>query len=169
MTKHYVLAALLLAGCSDATGSPTGGGDAGSDTGTVADTYTPPVDTGPSCSGLSGTYSATRKRSTGSPGSCPSTYSFVPNFPIRIAVDSTAASGYKMELGYTDSTTGAITFIACASVNVSGCTIYATCKPSVGTDQATFTIDGNNVTGKIERSDTDRSCTITFDVTGKRQ
>jgi len=179
MMKITITIALALStasslGCSSTdTVVVTGdAGNSGGDTGNTvpADTYTPPLDTGPTCSGLSGTYDATRVRSTTTPGSCPSTYTFVSTFPVRIAVDSGAASGYKVELGYTDSSTGGILFVACASVNASGCTLYATCKPDPEiTDQATLTIDGNSLVGKIERNDAIRSCTITFNVTGKRR
>jgi hypothetical protein len=114
---------------------------------------------------LSGTYAAGRFRSSTAPGSCPADYSnFTENTPIRItAVGGT--TGYQVDVGYTDGT-GKRIFVTCTS-NVSGCTVYATCKPDAGTDQATFTLSGDTLTGTISRTTT-TGCTVNFTISGGR-
>ena len=160
-------------GCSSSPDVPTTSGDTGGgveDTGTtVVDTGSAKVDTGGGgvCSGLSGTYDCTRKRSTAMPGSCSPTLTFASSIPFKVTADGASASGYKIEVGYTDSM-GTVTFASCTN-NVSGCTIFATCLPDAGTDQVTLTIDGNNVSGTIKRDNKMPACTVNFDVTGTRK
>lgn len=127
-----------------------------------------PADTGPVCSGISGTYSCTRKRSTTSPGSCAPGYTFNPSMPVRIAADPGEASGYKVEIGYTNNMTGETDWTTCTN-NVTKCQIFATCTLASATDQVTLTISGNSVTGTLARTDTGSStCTINFTITGSR-
>lgn len=160
--------------CSSSSDEPTTAADTGGgaeDTGAtgVVDTGSGKVDTGEGgvCTGLSGTYDCTRKRSMAMPGSCSPTLTFAAAIPVKITADTASASGYKIEVGYSDSM-GTVTFVTCTN-NVSGCTIFATCLPSAGTDQVTLTIDGNNVSGTIKRENKMPECTVNFDVTGTRK
>lgn len=180
MSKLASLLAVVVCslGCSSEAGGPATTADTGAgseDTGSgPADTGSGPIDTGSAkdtgggvCTGLSGTYDCTRKRSTTSPGSCAPTYTFAPKIPVKITADSSSASGYKIEVGYTDGD-GTVIYVACTN-NVAGCTIFATCEPDAGTDQVTLTIDGNNVTGTLTRTNKSPACTVNFDVTGTRK
>lgn len=166
-----VLAAASMATACSSSTSETPSVD---DVGVAADTGSPAPDTGPAtmdtggtCTGLSGTYDCTRKRSASVPGSCDPTYKFVAAMPVKVTADAAAASGYRIEVGYT-SEAGAVTFVPCTN-NVSGCTIFATCLPDAGTDEVALTIDGNRVSGTLKRANKSPACTVNFDLTGTRK
>ncbi len=163
-----MLALVSLACSSSESGSPTNTdtGTASTDSGASTDTGTTTTDAG-TCAGLSGTYDSTRKRSTTSPGSCSPTTTFAPAMPVRISADAGSPSGYKVEVGYTN-TSGEVIFSECVN-NVSGCKVFATCSLETATDQLTFTITDNKLSGTIARTYKDPVCTLNFDVSGTRK
>ena len=123
----------------------------------------------PNCDAITGSYSASRTRSTTKPGSCEvgsAESKFNRDIPMTIGSDSEGK--YDVQIGYSDPTSGVVTYAKCIN-NVVGCTINATCEPGAGTDQLQFTIDGESISGTIERTARATKCTINFDVTGRRK
>jgi hypothetical protein len=156
-------------GCSSST-DPSDAGTSAVDSGSDGEAEVRDgggeADAGPGCAAISGTYACTRKRSTSNPGSCSPTLTFNATMPVKIASDATSPSGFKVEVGYSDDN-GNTTFSTCTN-NIAGCTIFATCQPTAGTDQVTLTINGNIVSGTIARSNTTPACTVNFDISGAR-
>ena len=165
-----VLAPVLAIGCSssDDSESDAGGGAVAPATSDMAGasggTTGGDLDAEPSCDGITGTYSAQRRRDPDRPGSCAET-EINPNFPIRVSLSADGAS-YRIEAGY--SRVGEDpTFSTCSAVNVVGCRVFATCHD--GTDQVEFTVTGSQVSGAIDRTDSaNQNCTINFTFTGAR-
>jgi hypothetical protein len=93
-----------------------------------------------------------------------------PELPVRLTADTSAEGGFKVEVGYSDINHPGVpfSFFACQS-NVSGCNIFATCAPDVGTDQVTLTITGDHAVGVLERTDGKTSCKARFLLSGSRQ
>lgn len=121
----------------------------------------------PKCTSISGTYSASRSRSKTKPGSCEegsAATKFSSSIPIKITAEG---AGFVVDVGYS-TPDGELKYARCTS-NVAGCVVFATCEPNAGTDQLTFTIDGESLSGTIERVTSETKCTINFDVKGNRK
>jgi hypothetical protein len=142
-------------------GSPSAGSGSGASSGSGGSK--------PSCNGITGTYDMIRTRDKTNPGSCPPTLQVNPKIPGKVTADSKEPSGFRVEIGYSDiKTPTEFNFGTCTN-NVAGCSIFATCSPDGASDQIQLTIDGNAISGTIERFDQDDNCSVNFVLTGTRK
>jgi hypothetical protein len=128
---------------------------------------------GPSASGCedpAGTYKVIRTRDARDPGSCgPNESNFDPDIPIRVTLDGSKPSLYKVEVGYSTPQNYIINYVDCVN-NHTQCGFEAACVPtqSVYQDQVQFTMSGGVLTGQIQRTNRTTGCTIKMNLRGSK-